>query len=248
MPYLRKTLPAKPSRLPERQGLGKKTICVSKRRIKMTNEGQITGEALLGLFRRFLKAMSRYHHTHGSTQHAQGHVLAILKERENMGQRHLMEMLNVRSASLSEILAKLERNGLIARERSDQDKRNFIISVTEEGRAMAEEHKAERHKNAETIFASLSDAERGHLAELLGKILISLEKDHPDHAAENEHGFGYRGRPGHHRANEEGGQHGHEGCGQEHHGHDGHSHGRRGASRQEHGRPGEHDPHGEYDK
>jgi DNA-binding MarR family transcriptional regulator len=194
----------------------------------MTNENSITlettmsGEALVGLFRRALKAMSRAHHNRGNTQHAQAKVLAILKEREPMSQRDLMEMLNVRSASLSEILAKLERNDLITRERSDQDKRNFIISVTEQGRVMAEEHKKEHLKNAEAIFAPLSEVERRQLGGLLEKIITSLEKDAPDHDAEHEHGFGHR--------------HGHHGHGGKHdepaHEHSRHDH--RGISRHEH--------------
>ncbi|MDR1920676.1 MAG: MarR family transcriptional regulator [Candidatus Adiutrix sp.] len=176
--------------------------------------------------------MSRYHHNRGNTQHAQAHVLAVLKEREPMSQRDLMEMLNVRSASLSEILAKLERNGFTARERSDQDKRNFIISVTEQGRAMAEEHKKEHLKNAEAIFAPLSDVERQQLGELLEKIIMSLEKDDPEHDMEHEHGFGHRRGRGHHGGGEE----------HDHHGHERHGHSRRDASRQEHHGPGEHDP------
>jgi len=50
-------------------------------------------------------------------------VLAIVRERGGMSQRELLDLLDVRSASLSEVLAKLERNGLIARRRDDADRR-----------------------------------------------------------------------------------------------------------------------------
>ncbi|MDR1936139.1 MAG: MarR family transcriptional regulator [Candidatus Accumulibacter sp.] len=204
----------------------------------MTNENSITlattitGEALLGLFRRALKSMSRSRHNRGNTQHAQTHVLAILKEKEPMSQRDLMEMLDVRSASLSEILEKLEQNGFITRERSDQDKRNFTISATEQGRAMVEEHKKEHLKNAEAIFTPLSEVERQQLGELLEKIVTSLEKDDSGHDVEHEHGFGHRSGRGHHEGDEE----------HDHHGHEHHGHGHRGASRQEQHGPNAHDP------
>jgi DNA-binding MarR family transcriptional regulator len=165
-------------------------------------ESAMTGEVLIGLFRRALKVMSRAHHSHGHTQHAQAHVLAILKEKEPMSQRELIEMLNVRSASMSEILAKLERNSFITRERSDQDKRNFIISVTEQGRAIADGHKKEYQENAEAIFAHLSAAERQKLGELLEKIIIALENNTLSNDTAHEYGFGHRGH-GHHEHNEE---------------------------------------------
>ncbi|MDR1946557.1 MAG: MarR family winged helix-turn-helix transcriptional regulator [Desulfovibrio sp.] len=194
----------------------KKTTCFAQRGLKMTNENGVifensaTGEALTRLFRRALKAISRAHHSRGHTRHAQGHVLAVLKEKETMNRRDLMDGLNVRSASMSEILAKLERNGFIIRERSDQDKRNFIISITEQGRAMAEKHMKEHLENAEAVFAPLSDAERRQLGKLLKKIITPLEKDDAGHDAAHEHGFGHRHGHGRHRRDEEHGDHGEE--------------------------------------
>ncbi|WP_096399978.1 MarR family winged helix-turn-helix transcriptional regulator [Candidatus Desulfovibrio trichonymphae] len=126
-------------------------------------------------------------------------MLAVLKEKESINQRELQEMLDVRSASLSEILGKLERNSCIIRERSDQDKRNCIISVTEQGRAAAEDHKREHLQNAEAIFTPLSTDERQQLGQLLNKIIITLEKDIPETKSRHDH-------------------HGHRHC---HHGHDG---------------------------
>jgi DNA-binding MarR family transcriptional regulator len=191
-------------------------------------ETAITGEYLTGLFRHALKVMSRAHHSQGHAQQAQARVLVILKEKEPMSQSELMEMLDVRSASLSEILAKLERNGFITRERSDQDKRNFIISVTDQGRTIAEGHKREYMENAETIFAALSAAERQQLGALLEKIITALENGILGHDTEHEHEFGHRyGHHGH------GGKHGDPA-----HEHSGHDH--RGISRHEHGELADH--------
>jgi DNA-binding MarR family transcriptional regulator len=197
-----------------------------------TSETAMTGETLAGLFRRALKAMFRSRHRRGHAQHAQGHALSILKEKAFMSQRDLMETLNVRSASLSEILAKLERNGFITRERSEQDNRGFILYATEQGRAMAEEHKKEYLEHAETIFAPLSAAERRQLGELLEKIITPLEKDASGQDAEHGHGHGHGHGFGHRRHDEE---HDPDRCGQgEEHGHGHHGHARWSASRNEH--------------
>jgi DNA-binding MarR family transcriptional regulator len=152
-----------------------------------TAKSAMTSKNLIMLFRHAIKLMARAHHSQGHAQHAQAHVLAILKERESINQRELLEMLNVRSASLSEILGKLERNSFITKKRSDQDKRNFIISVTEQGRAVTEDHKREHLQNAEAIFAPLSTDERQQLGQLLNKIIITLEKDVPELESRHDH-------------------------------------------------------------
>ncbi|MDR1125102.1 MAG: MarR family winged helix-turn-helix transcriptional regulator [Deltaproteobacteria bacterium] len=136
-----------------------------------------SGEDLFALFRRVFKHMARAHHQQGHGRHAQRHILSILRERGSMNQRELMEMLNVRSASLSEILGKLERHGLASRERDGQDRRNLVIAATEDGNRAVGEHECERRKQAENLFAALDADERAKLAELLEKLALALEAD-----------------------------------------------------------------------
>jgi DNA-binding PadR family transcriptional regulator len=121
-----------------------------------------------------------------------------------MNQRELQEMLNVRSASLSEILGKLEHRGFIRREHDEQDKRNFIITVTEQGSDAVAANKDIRRKSADALFASLSENERRQLSELLDKIIRALEKNtsehthHYDHKVGHLHGRGHHGHDGWH--------------------------------------------------
>lgn len=155
-------------------------------------EGPMTGGRLLGLFRRAAGGMARAHHSRGHAQHAQARVLALLLEREPMSQRDLMELLHVRSASLSELLVKLERGGFIARERSADDRRNYIITVTEQGREAAARHRAEYGENADALFAALSEEEREQLGRLLGKLALALA----EHEQGHERGHGRDARQG----------------------------------------------------
>jgi DNA-binding MarR family transcriptional regulator len=154
------------------------------------SETSTPGETLLKLFHNALRAMARAHHRRGNAQHAQGYVLALLKAKGPISQHDLLETLDVRSASLSEILAKLERNGLVNRERAERDKRGFIISVTEQGRNAAEEHKREHLKSAAAIFAPLSAEEQRRLGEILQKIIAALEKEDSGRDADYEHESG----------------------------------------------------------
>lgn len=195
------------------------------------------GEELFMLFRGVLKHMARLHHHghgHGPGRHAQRHVLAILRERGSLNQRELMGMLNVRSASLSELLGKLERHGLVRRERDEQDRRNFVISPTEAGNMAFSEHESERREQAEQVFAALDAEERASLAGLLEKLARSLEADESArgcHAEDGEHGHGPHGhwKSGHHGHPE----------GRERHGHY-HHHERH---REGHGLHGQHERH-----
>jgi DNA-binding MarR family transcriptional regulator len=133
-------------------------------------------EQLLHLFHRAAKWMVRGHFHHGFARHAQGHVLSILGESESVSQRELLERLHIRSASLSELLIKLEKSGAIVRRRSEQDKRNFLLQLTEQGRSeLAEQHRY-RRQGAEHLFSALNEAERDSLAMLLTRLLESWEE------------------------------------------------------------------------
>jgi DNA-binding MarR family transcriptional regulator len=132
-------------------------------------------EQLLHLFRRAAKWLVRGHHRHGAGGHAQGHILAVLGESESISQRELQELLHVRSASLSELLIKLERNGFIVRQRSEQDKRHFLLRLTEQGRAELAEHRQHRQQSAVHLFSALNDKDRQSLAALLTRLVDAWE-------------------------------------------------------------------------
>jgi DNA-binding MarR family transcriptional regulator len=194
-------------------------------------ETAVTSETLVILFRRAVHSMTRSHHHHGHSHHAQAHVLSIIKERNSIAQHDLMEMLNVRSASLSEILGKLERNGFINRRREEHDKRSVVVTVTEQGDAAMAEYQQGRSKSADALFASLTADERRRLADILNKIINSLEQDlsggeafHEHHDLHDHHGY----EQGHSHRHSHGHGHRHE------HGH-GYEHGR--GYSHGHGRP-----------
>lgn len=152
-----------------------------------------SGLELLALLHHTLKHMARAHHCSGRSRHAQRRALSVLAARSPLGQRELLEELDVRSASLSEVLAKLERHGLIGRERDKDDRRNFIIHITDEGRAELEKHGDEPISGAETVFSKFSAEERARLAELLRKLNESLDEFNSLHGHGHDHG------PGHNR-------------------------------------------------
>lgn len=115
----------------------------------------------------------------------QKRVMKALMEKGTMTQREMSEMFDIRSASLSELLIKLEDKGLIVRNKLEEDRRNVQVTLTEEGRKFAEEQKALAHgnQNRKDLFAVLSDDEKQQLLLMLKKLYDdwALQQDHFKH-------------------------------------------------------------------
>ena len=90
------------------------------------------------------------------------HVLkTLLRADGEMTQRELLEQMNITSASLSEVLGKLEREGLVERTRSAQDKRQLEIVLTGRGRDLAQEM-ADEEKDFESRALDFLDDDEKH--------------------------------------------------------------------------------------
>lgn len=108
---------------------------------------------------------------------SQQRILAILYRHEVMPQRKLMDIIGIQSGSMSEILGKLEEQGLLAREKNMQDKRNVDIRLTSKGMAEAEQVFRERQEMEHYLFETLEEDEKLQLLTLLEKVKAAWEKD-----------------------------------------------------------------------
>jgi len=141
------------------------------------NDEYLPGDdaGLAHLFRHTSRLMARVFHRRDHAHHAQHRVLALLLANGPMNQRDLLELLDVRSSSLSEVLAKLEAGGLITRERNPEDRRGFIISITPEGREMLGD--TPERTGSDGFFACLDETEKEQLRAILAKIADALRDD-----------------------------------------------------------------------
>lgn len=101
---------------------------------------------------------------------SQKRILIILNEVENITQHMLTKRLGIQPGSASEVLAKLEKNGLIIRSLSETDRRTADITLTQEGRRIANDALEQRKYRHEEMFSCLSDEEKNSLLSLLEKI------------------------------------------------------------------------------
>lgn len=130
-----------------------------------------TEEKLLELFHRATHLFPRGHHHSVGMHPGQSRILALLAEKGPISQRELLDLVQVRSASLSELLHKLERGGFIERERDGEDRRNVNLSLTTHGKKAAREDAQVRGERAKTTFAALSDEEKSLLVDIMEKLI-----------------------------------------------------------------------------
>ena len=138
---------------------------------------QTTSELLFSLFMRSSHLIGRGHHHRGGWHHGQGQILSILSKHESLSQKNLLEIAQVRSASLSELLSKLETNGYITRGKDEQDKRSTKITITEIGKTTADEHMKRKKESAEALFTSLTEEEQITLSNLLLKLFNTWQEE-----------------------------------------------------------------------
>lgn len=173
-------------------------------------------EKLFSLLLRCSHALGRGHH-HKEAMPGQGRVLAILSSRGSMTQRELQDVVQIRAASLSELLGKLEYKGLITRTKDDNDKRNVIVTLSEQGSIIAAENILARRETSAYLFSALSVDEQSQLTELLSKLVEAWHMEHHgDGNCENSeqlHGHHHCDEHDHHEAHGSCENHG------RHHGH-----------------------------
>src|SRR5919108_915201 len=107
---------------------------------------------------------------HGLTSQ-QGQLLCVLMARP-YGMGELGATLGLAKSSLTGLVDRTERNGLVRREPDPQDTRAVRVSLTPEGSRLAAEFYAETCRRIDKLPAGLSAAERDTLAGLLGRIVL----------------------------------------------------------------------------
>lgn len=99
-----------------------------------------------------------------------GLILHILSEEDGITQKVLAQKMHIRPQSLTGVLEKLEQKGLIRRQRSESDKREQNVFITDSGKELSAELTAKRDRITEELFNILSDEEKTELYRLLTKV------------------------------------------------------------------------------
>ena len=100
-------------------------------------------------------------------------TLLVLWEKKELNVKQLGQSLYLDSGTLTPLLKKLEKKGLIERHRSREDERNLIVTITEMGEALKKD--AARIPGILNANAKLSQDESQVLYGLLYKLLEKEE-------------------------------------------------------------------------
>ena len=114
-----------------------------------------------------------------SPHRGQGRVLAILKMKPEISQKELTYVLGMSKQAIAELLGKLEKNGYITREQTEDNKRALMVKLTDEGRKIAESLEEEESATIKALD-TFTEEELHTFNELLGKVVTAYESYFPD--------------------------------------------------------------------
>lgn len=95
-------------------------------------------------------------------------VLKLLFDHGALTQRELQERLGIQAGSFSELATRMEKRGLIKRERDGEDRRRIVLRLTEEGEITAGQSE---EIGDEELFCALTAEEQETLRGILQKII-----------------------------------------------------------------------------
>lgn len=103
-------------------------------------------------------------------------ILVVLEEHHELLQKELQDILQVQSGSLSEIVIKMENDGLIEKAKSTKDGRHLVLRLTEKGLEEAKIAHEDNEKDVEELMSCLTKEQEKELHTLL-KIVLNHWKN-----------------------------------------------------------------------
>lgn len=103
-------------------------------------------------------------------------VLSMLKDGKAFAQKDLAQQAKIEQPSMAQMLARMERDGLIERTPDPKDKRSSLISLTEVAQSRLAELDVVLIKGNADALKGLSADEVATLSALLQKVIANLEK------------------------------------------------------------------------
>jgi DNA-binding MarR family transcriptional regulator len=106
-------------------------------------------------------------------------ILVFLLEAEEMRVGQLVDIMVLPQSTISHQLRNLDRRGLIRRTRAEDDNRSVTVTLTEEGRRVAQECNDLSRDVYLHMIHGLSEAELGQLSGLLDRLFATLDDFEP---------------------------------------------------------------------
>lgn len=134
------------------------------------NELLIALNKFINMYQRSLY-QTRVHYT---PYRGQVRLLNIIAQNDGLNQKELTEILDIRAATLSELLDKLERSSLINRIKDEVDKRKMRVFLTPNGLEFVKKFQ-NQNDFSEEIFKNLSNEEKYSFYNTIKKLCTHFE-------------------------------------------------------------------------
>jgi len=102
-------------------------------------------------------------------QKGESFVLHVLSKKEEMLPSELSLALGSSAARISAVLGALEKKGLVTRKIDSLNRRNILVSITEDGRMRVQEETLKWRKILETVFLKMGEQDTFEYLRLMNK-------------------------------------------------------------------------------
>jgi DNA-binding MarR family transcriptional regulator len=137
-------------------------------------------EAVMQALRRISRAIELHSHSLASRYGLTVPQLAVLKELGSDGGRSIGELtraVHLSQATVTGILDRLQRRGLIERRRGEADKRKVHVWLTETGRQALEQSPPLLHESFLEAFSRLPEWQQTQILSSLQRIVAMMEAE-----------------------------------------------------------------------
>lgn len=111
---------------------------------------------------------------------AQGRILYVLWQEDGVPIKTIAERCGLAITSLTTMLERMEKSGLIIRQQDSGDKRKTLIFLTDKAKAMKEDYDAVSDRMSTIFYQGFTEVEIRNFEEHLERIRLNLEGWQPE--------------------------------------------------------------------
>ena len=137
---------------------------LSKRRLKLWIRMLAVTRSSESRLREYLRV------THETTLPRFDVMAALWRRRDDCTMSELSRMLLVSNGNVTAVVDRLEKDGLVRRTQSDQDRRTVYVALTPEGLASFERLASDHEREVDRLFSGLSETDLDQLTDILKRM------------------------------------------------------------------------------
>ena len=111
---------------------------------------------------------------------AQGRILYVLWQEDGVPIKTIAERCGLAITSLTTMLERMEKSGLIIRQQDSGDKRKTLIFLTDKAKAMKEDYDAVSDRMSAIFYQGFTEEEIRNFEEHMERIRLNLEGWQPE--------------------------------------------------------------------